>query len=198
MKNSIEEFLLPVRVRVDYIKGERIVYLECANGEVLTVNLPFAWAQFMAFNINRQYFSRTNGSDKASNPVAVLRINGLPMQRSETQIVVPGNNGNLIIQENPAYTESIREAGLLGEELFLERYIQLPIKEPINICCIYNITGRERYNIARANAWVLDLLDRLNIIQGFSHRIVKSMNGSKVRVIKEEPFILIIIRKLEG
>lgn len=204
MNNSINESLLPVRTRVEYElnpeKGwkERVCYLECANGEILTGNLPFAWMQYIASAINHKYIGSAVKEYNVSNPIALIRIDGLPIQRSDSQIIGKDSKGKLSIAENPLYTESIKKAEQLGEELFLERWCQLPIRDPIMVSCIYNINGRTRYNIAKCNAWVIDLLDRLNIIYSKSHHVVKSMNGSRFRTIKEPPFVLVIIRKVEG
>ena len=196
-KDSIEECLLPVRVAVEYSKNERVTYLETASGEVLTVAVPVSWAYYMSMAINRRYTEKITKGYQVSDPIALIKIEGLPLQKSDSQIVGQDKQGNLVILENPAYTESIKKAEILGDELFLQRWVQLPITCPVMISCIYNVNGRGQYDIAQANAWVIDLLNRLNILHSKTHHIVKSMDGSRFRKIKEEPFILIVIRKVE-
>ena len=196
-KNSIEEYLLPVAVKVEYSKNERVVYLETASGEILTVNIPTSWAYFMATAVNQRYVDKVTKGYQVSDPIALLRIEGLPLQKSDSQIVGTDKQGNLVIMENPVYTESIKKAELLGDELFLQRWVQLPITCPVMISCIYNVNGRGQYDIAQCNSWVLDLLNRLNILHSKTHHIVKSMDGSRFRKIKEEPFVLVVIRKVE-
>ena len=196
-KDSIEEFLIPVRVAVEYVKGERVVFLEAANGEVLTVSLPFSWANYMSYSINRKYADSIVSGYKVSDPIAIIKINGLPLQKSESQIVVTDKMGDMKIQENSLYTDSIEQARLLGDNLFVARWVQLPITCPVMISCIYNVNGRGQYDIAQANAWVIDLLNRLNILHSKTHHIVRSMDGSRFRKVKEEPFVLVVIRKVE-
>jgi hypothetical protein len=203
MKDSINEYMLPVRAKVEYYwnketkKNERVCYVECANEEPLTVSVPFDWAQYIATTLNRRITSKLYGHSKVSDPVAFIKIPGLPMQKADSQIVVEGKDGSLVIQEHPDYTKSIENAALLGEELFLERWAQLPIDFPIMVTCIYNIKGREQYNMAQCNEWVLDLLDRLRIIRSKLHRTVASMDGSCFRIVKDDVCTMVVIRRIE-
>jgi hypothetical protein len=131
------------------------------------------------------------------DPIAVIRIEGLPLMKSESKIVGT-KNGIMQILDSPEYVESIVKAGLLGEELFIGRWTQLPIDEPIQITCEYHVTGRLHYNLAQCNAWILDLLHGLSIIKSKGRFVVINMDGS--RFIKEngEPYVLITIRKTKG
>lgn len=202
-KDSINELLLPVRVRIEYTwnretkHNERVCYLECANGEMLTGNLPFAWTGFIASSLNRKYVASISSGQRVSNPIAIIKIEGLPMQRMDSQIVGEGKDGNPRILDNPEYTESIKKAGLLGEELFLERWTQLPISDPISVECIFSINGKQQYVISECLSWVLDLLHQLGIIKSKSHRVVKSVNGSRFRSVKEGTCTLVILRRVE-
>lgn len=201
---SIEKYMLPVKTIVQYLwnretrKNERVCYLECSNGEVLTVNIPFSWMSFMAFNLNRKYYNEISKGFRVSDPIAILKIPGLPMQRSDSQIVGKNKKGEVCILENPAYTESIKKAELLGEGLFEQRWVQLPIREPVCATCIYNIRGSEQYDLSQCNCWVVDLLDRLGILYSKLHRVVVSTNGSRFRTVKSEECIIIVIRRVEG
>ena len=202
MKNTIEDLLLPVRARVQYQwnretkKNERVCFVECGNGEILTGNVPFDWMHFICSCLNKKYINDSTKPYRVSNPIAVLRIEGLPLQKSESQIISTNKKGDMCIVESPDYTESINRAALLGEELFLERFTQLPISDPIVVSCIYNINGRGQYDLAQCNAWVLDMLNRLGIIHSKTNRTVKSTDGSRFRLIKESPFVMVIIRKV--
>jgi hypothetical protein len=159
--------------------------------------LPYSWAEFIATAINRRYIARASSGYQVSDPIAVLRIEGLPFQKNESQIVARGKDDNFHIQDNPAYEESIKQAALLGENIFLERWSQLPIDEPVTVSCIYFIKGKAQYVLPQCNAYVLDLLDKLNVIKGKSQLYVKSMDGSQFRGTRENPYILVIIRKVE-
>jgi len=204
MKDSINEYLLPVKTKVDYLwsretrKNERVCYLETKSGEVLTVALPFDWAQYICSAINKKFYYETTRGRKVSDPICVMKIDGTPMQKSESLIVGKDKKGELAIIENPAYTESIKKAELLGEGIFIERWVVLPIREPVCVTCIYNIKGSEQYDLSQSNAWVMDLLDRLGILYSKLHRVVVSTNGSRFRTVKEEPCIIIVIRRVEN
>lgn len=194
--DTINEYLLPVRIRVEYSpkddgKLERVSYVECNNGEILTGGLPYEWAQFVCRQLNRAVFYQKN--NKCYNePIAVLRIDGNPLQKTDARIATE-KDGHLILQDNQIYTNSIKEAGLLGEHLFLERWVQLPIDMPVVIACQYYLRGYKRYNIALCNAWILDLLYGLNIIKRADQHIVKSMDGSGFYKAEDDPYTIVKI-----
>ena len=64
MQGSLEKYMLPVRARVEYDlnpqgKLERVCYVECANKEILTVGVPFEWAQYIACCLNQKRVTST-------------------------------------------------------------------------------------------------------------------------------------------
>jgi len=199
---SIEKYLVPARVRVEYSpnpssgKLERVCYVECANGEILTGSIPFEWAQFICKCLNHgRLIGGTREAEK--EPVALLRIDGLPLQKTEA-IVVGKEQGLWVAKDAPAYLASISMACALGEEIFMYRWTQLPIEKPVSISCTYNITGHNVYNLPLCNAWVLDLLEGLHIIKSKGHRYVKSMDGSRFGKVNDNPHTLIAIREWKG
>jgi len=204
MKDSISQHMLPVRVRVEYAvnpetqEPERVCFVECANNELLTGNVPFSWANYICASLNRKYVAKQGQARRLTDPIAILRIDGNPIQKNESKIVAEDKHGNFRIMDSLEYVESINRAALLGEEIFMERWCQLPISEPIIVSCIFSITGREQYNMAQCQSWILDLLWKLGIIRVATHTVVKSMNGSKFRKVKENPCTLVVIRKMEG
>lgn len=194
---TIETYMLPVRVKVEYHPDkdgglERACFVQCANGEILTGNIPFSWAQYVCRQLNAARF-RTPSNKSNNNVIAVLQINGNPMQKTDAKVAVK-KDGALFLQDNPIYIDSIKKAGSLGEDLFIERWAQLPLDRPVTITCNYHIRGKKRYNLALCNAWVLDLLYGLRIIKSIDHRTVKSMDGSDISISKEDPYTLIQIK----
>jgi hypothetical protein len=201
-ENTIRKYLIPVTVRTEYLgtdtKGgyERISYLECANGEILTVSLPFDWAQYLAMIINRRHMKKLEKNYvENTTPLAVINIPGFPLQKTGSKIVAEDKKGMPVIMDSPVYLKSIENAMLLGEDLFIQRWTQLPINEPITITCVYEAHESEKYNLPLCNAWVLDLLTRLNIIKSDKANIVKNMDGSRFRNTRKEPSVYILIRK---
>lgn len=202
--DTLSNYLLPVRVRIEYNPNpnsgllERVCYLETRRGELLTNSVPFHWAQYMATKINGDYYRRTAPKQIVSDPIAVLRIDGLPFQKfDESKMVVRDKKGTLKLDDAPAYKESIAKAGLLGEDLFLNRWTQLPIVDPVNISCTYAVNSDKEFNIPLCNAWVLDLLYELGIIKSRGHKIVTAMDACSVRRVSSNPHTLVAIRRVE-
>lgn len=203
MNTDISRHLLPVSVHVEYAenpetgKTERICCVQCSNGEYLTPNIPFTWCHFIAAAINRQYYKKINPGHYATEPIASLRIPGLPMEKSESNVVGMNKAGQLVFMDNPDYVATIKAAAALGEEIFLSRWTLLPIKSKVIITCLYRINGRKTYNLALLNAWSLDLLYGLNIIKSKGHRQVVSMDGSRIE-LADQAETIITIREWRG
>lgn len=193
---TIDKYLLPVRTKIEYKPREdgsleRVCYVACNNGEILTGGLPFDWAEFITRRLNSSYYAQTNNKSY-NNVIAVLRIEGNPLEKTDAKMGT-NKNGKIILQDNPIYTESIRQLGLLGEHIFTERWAQLPITSPVSIACEYHLRGKKRYNIALCNAWVLDILNKLNIIKATDQYVVESMDGSRFFRSKGDPYVIVKI-----
>jgi len=197
---TIDKYLLPVRTKIEYKPREdgsleRMCYVACSNGEILTGGLPFGWAQYICRRLNGGYYEHSYNKSY-NKPIAVLQIDGNPLQKSEAKMATR-KNGKLILQDSPAYIDSIKSAKLLGEQLFIERWTKLPIEKHVCVACEYYLRGRQRYNLSLCNAWVLDLLYRLHIIKTADHHVVKSMDGSGFYKAKDDPYTLIKIMEME-
>lgn len=196
---SLEKHLLPVRVRVEYNPNpdsgmlERVCYVECANGEILTGSIPFDWAQYIARELNKgRYLDIIRA--RRTDPIAILRLEGLPLQKTDAKIAILKDK-IVELADNPAYIKSIQLAAAMGEDLFIERWAQLPISDPVTVTCEYYINGHATYSLPLCNAWVLDLLKELRIIKSAGHRGVKSMDGSRFIKATDRPHSIITIRR---
>lgn len=188
MVDTINKLLLPTRVRVEYdlnpntSKLERICYVECKNGELLTGNVPWDWANYICSSLNKKHIHNSVNKYVITDPIAVLRIDGLPLTTAQYK-------GGYAIKED------LDRLVLVGEELFMERWTQLPIDKPISIACTFNVSGKEKYILPLCNAWVLEILYGLGIIKQMNQHIVKTMDGSSIKYNANDNHTLIVIRE---
>lgn len=190
-KNTIGRLLLPVRMRmVQLVDGSLANCIICNNGEQLTDNIPYDWAQFICTTLNEKYYKKNNSVGRL---LAVMRIPGNPIQMSESQRVVE-KNGTFSIVQNPDYYQSFERIAQIGEDLFINRWTQLPIQIPIEVSAFYNVHSKTQFSLPSVNEWLLDLLKTIGIIQSTKAFQVKSMDGSYIKHTAK-PEIIVTIRE---
>ena len=195
--------LIPVQFRMKYIFDNpehpkyfrRECFVERSDRKPLTYPIPFAWAHLIATQINRSFSAQTTAKHGDVSLLGTLRIEGNPVEEKKAPIVAPNRDGILVFGENPEYTESINNAEIKGEELFMSRIAALPIEHKVIICCEFHINSKKRYTLPLCQAWALDVLHRLNIIRSKTSEQVISMDGSKIiRDGKSKaPYVIITI-----
>lgn len=62
-----------------------------------------------------------------------------------------------------------------------------PIKDPVNLCCVYYMPTRRRVDLVNLEEATCDILVKYGVIEDDNSNIVVSMNGSQVFYDKDRP-----------
>lgn len=107
-------------------------------------------------------------------------IKGVPRTKKNHQQVVMRGKKPIIIQ-GEAYRQY--------EELALWQlpHPREPMKEPVNVKCVYYMPNRRRVDLLNLLAATMDILVKGKVLEDDNSAIVVSHDGSRVRVDRENP-----------
>lgn len=113
-------------------------------------------------------------------------IKGVPRTKKNHQQVVIRGKKPIIIQ-GEAYRQY--------EELALWQlpHPREPMKEPVNVKCVYYMPNRRRVDLLNLLAATMDILVKGRVLEDDNSAIVVSHDGSRVRVDKHNPRVEIEI-----
>lgn len=73
-----------------------------------------------------------------------------------------------------------------------------PIKEPVNVKCLFYMPTRRRCDLVNMQEAILDVMVHAGLLEDDNYSIVESMDGSRVLYDKENPRTEIEITRMEA
>lgn len=114
-----------------------------------------------------------------------------PVTKKNSQQIVY-KNGRPIIIPSAKYKKYEKECG---------RFIEppaIPVKEPVNVQCLYYMPTRRRVDLVNLQECTLDVLVKYGVLEDDNSKIVVSMDGSRVFYDKHNPRTEICITGAES
>lgn len=113
-----------------------------------------------------------------------------PVTKKNSQVPVKVK-GRLIILPSPQYRKYEKECG---------RYIKPPIepiKEPVNVKCLYYMPTRRRVDLSNLIEASHDVLVKYKVLEDDNSKIIVSVDGSRVYYDKHNPRTEVYITRAE-
>ena len=101
------------------------------------------------------------------------------------------NCGKPFIAQNKAYKQYEKESGW-----FLKKP-DLPIKQPVNIKCLFYRDSERRVDLTNLLEAIDDILVKYGVIADDNFKIIAGHDGSRVLIDREDPRTEIIITEME-
>lgn len=118
-----------------------------------------------------------------------ITIRGVPRTKKNHQQVVMRGKKPIIVQSD-AYRQY---EGIALLALWQLPHPREPIKEPVNVKCVYYMPDRRRVDLLNLLAATMDILVKGKVLEDDNSAIVVSHDGSRVRVDKHNPRVEIEI-----
>lgn len=119
-----------------------------------------------------------------------ITIPTAPVTKKNSQQIVY-KNGRPIIIPSAKYKKYEKECG---------RFIEppaIPVKEPVNVKCLYYMPTRRRVDLVNLQECTLDVLVKYGVLEDDNSKIVVSMDGSRVFYDKHNPRTEVYITRVE-
>ena len=190
--------LIPIRTVEEYNVVDENIEKLCrvvrADGEYLTDALPISWCHFITSAVNARYINGLRKPETLEPDMLTMRILGEPMAKYANIVVDRKSDGTLRATDSPAYVKSIKEAIAQDESIFVHRWCQLPIIEPVSVACIFRVTGKMNQSLPAMQQWCLDLLVAGGIITKANCGHIVNMDGSRAEKAKIAETLIIVRR----
>ena len=113
-------------------------------------------------------------------------------KKNSQQICINSRTKRPFVKQNEKYVQFEKDCGYL-----LNRKPPAPIDYPVNVQCIFYRSTKIRCDLVNLEEAILDVLTRYGIIEDDNFNIVASMDGSTVKIDKDNPRIEIVITRKE-
>lgn len=110
-------------------------------------------------------------------------------KKNSQQIVFNKKTGGRMIIQSKLYTEFEKQCKKYMPKL------EKPINYPINLSCHFFVCDARKRDIANYIEAVQDILVKYNILEDDNYNIIKSLDGCKMEIDRENPRIIITIEK---
>lgn len=121
-------------------------------------------------------------------------IKGNPRPKKNNMQYIRTKSGKTALVQSATY-QAYKELFLLQIK---GKYKQQPINEPVNVRAIYYRGDNRKTDLVNLQNGTLDLLVESGILKDDNYNIVKSMDGSRVYVDKQDPRAEIYIEFLNS
>lgn len=111
-------------------------------------------------------------------------------KKNSQQICINSRTKRPFVKQNDKYVQFEKDCGF-----FLKHKPPAPIDYPVNVKCIFYRSTRIRCDLVNLQEAILDVLTRYEIITDDNFNIVATMDGSTVKIDKDNPRIEITITK---
>lgn len=123
-----------------------------------------------------------------------LTIIGKPITKKNSQRILRNRRTGKPFVAPSAQYEAYRKAFILQAGKYTPKE---PIAVPVAVCAIYYMPDKRRVDITNLMNATHDLLQDSAIIADDSSKIVKSVDGSRVLLDRENPRVEILIKEYE-
>jgi hypothetical protein len=200
---DVNSSLLPVR-RVDTFRErrpeeggngpERIIRLQDRDGNFFTSDIPGPWADWIVETLNQQATElNPPPTGEPGKRIGSFRIPFQPITKKNSQQLFVKPDGSPGSAPSRQYRQYLKDAGALGQTLWVVKPRRLPIDYPVAVAARFHMQTRGIVDLSNLIAGLHDLMVDLGMIMDDSWKYIVSVDGSRVMFDKDRPRTEVVI-----